>query len=86
MQSNLQCNLEVGTIESAKTLVSRGYGIAFLPYISVKEELYKGKFKQVKVPDLNMDLDIMMLFKKNHSKYTEEFISWFINKGKNSFC
>jgi len=85
-QLNLQCNLEVGTIESAKTLVSRGYGIAFLPYISVKEELYKGKFKQVKVPEMNMDLDIVMLFKKNHSKYTEEFISWFINKGKNSFC
>ncbi len=85
-ESNLQCNLEVGTIESAKTLVSRGYGIAFLPYISVKEELYKGKFKQIKVPDLDMDLDIMMLFKKNHSKYTEEFISWFITHGKNSFC
>ena len=85
-QSNFQCNLEVGTIESAKTLVSRGYGVAFLPYISVKEELYKGKFKQINVPDMQMDLDIMMLFKKNHSKCTEEFISWFINKGKNSFC
>ena len=84
--SSLHCNLEVGTIESAKTLVSRGYGIAFLPYIAVKEELYKGEFKQVEVPDLNMDLDIMMMFKKNHSKYAEEFISWFINKGKNSFC
>jgi len=84
--SSIQCNLEVGTIESAKTLVSRGYGIAFLPYISVKEELYKGDFKQIEVPDLNMDLDIMMLFKKNHSKYAEEFIAWFINKGKNSFC
>ena len=35
VQSNIQCNLEVGTIESAKTLVSRGYGLAFLPYISV---------------------------------------------------
>ncbi len=85
-QSNIQCNLEVGTIESAKTLVSRGYGIAFLPYISVKEELYKGEFKQIIVPEMEMDLDIMMLFKKNHSKYAEEFVSWFIKDGKNSFC
>jgi len=84
--SSIQCNLEVGTIESAKTLVSRGYGVAFLPYISVKEELYKQEFKQVQIDGLNMDLDIMMLFKKNHSEYAEEFLSWFINEGKNSFC
>jgi len=84
--SSIQCNLEVGTIESAKTLVSRGYGVAFLPYISVKEELYKKEFKQVQIDGLNMDLDIMMIFKKNHSEYAEEFLSWFINEGKNSFC
>lgn len=85
-QSNIQCNLEVGTIESAKTLVSRGYGVAFLPYIAVKEELYKGEFKQINVNDMEMDLNVMMLFKKNHSKYAEEFISWFISEGKDSFC
>lgn len=84
--SDMHCSLEVGTIESAKTLVSRGYGIAFLPYISIREELYKGELKQIEVIDFEMNLDIMMLFKKNHSKYAKEFISWFISEGKDSFC
>ncbi len=85
-EPSIHCNLEVATIESAKTLVSRGYGLAFLPYISVKEELYKGDFKQIQVPEFEMDLDVMLLFKKDHSQYAEEFISWFINEGKDSFC
>lgn len=85
-KKSIKCNLEVATIESAKTLVSKGYGVAFLPYISVKEELYKGKFRQIKTPEFEMDIDIVMLFRKNHPKHTQEFISWFIDEGINSFC
>ena len=84
--SNINCNLEVRTIESAKTLVSKGHGVAFLPYISVKEELYKQEFKQVDVPEFNMDMEMMMLFNKEHSPYVQEFTTWFHKHGKSSFC
>jgi LysR family transcriptional regulator, transcriptional activator of the cysJI operon len=84
--NNLNCNLEVRTIESAKTLVSKGHGVAFLPYISVKEELYKNEYKLIDVPGFNMDIDIMMLFNKDHSPYVQEFITWFNTQGKTSFC
>ena len=84
--NNLNCNLEVRSIESAKTLVSRGHGIAFLPYISVKEELYKKEFVQIEVPEINVDMEMIMLFNQDHTPYAQQFISWFNQKGKSSFC
>lgn len=85
-RENLNCHMEVEGIEGAKMMISRNYGIAFLPYISVKEELYKKEFKRIDVPDFNMDLDMLLLFKKNHPRQVEEFISWFLKKGTKSFC
>ena len=85
-RENLNCHMEVEGIEGAKMMISRNYGIAFLPYIAVKEELYKKEFKIIDVPEFNMDLQMMLLFKKDHPHQVEEFISWFINKGTKSFC
>ncbi len=86
VKSNITCNLEVETLQSAKTLVSRGYGLAFMPYISVKEELFKKQFKQISVPGFDINLDVLMMFKKEHSKYIQEFVDWFVRYGKSSFC
>ena len=44
--AKLNCHMEVEGIEGAKMMISRNYGIAFLPYIAVKEELYKKEFKK----------------------------------------
>jgi len=85
-RENLNCHMEVEGIEGAKMMIARNYGIAFLPYISVKEELYKKEFKIIDVPDFNMDLEMLLLFKKDHPRQVEEFISWFIKKGTKSFC
>ena len=82
----MDCNLEVRTIESAKTLISKGHGVAFLPYISVKEELYKKEFILIDIPEINMDMEMVMLFNKDHTPYAQEFIAWFNQKGKQTFC
>ncbi len=84
--ANLNCHMEVQGIEGAKTMISRNYGIAFLPYISVKEELYKKEFKEITVPGFDLNLEMLLMFKKNHSKHVEEFISWFLKNGSRSFC
>ncbi|HPJ21237.1 MAG TPA: LysR family transcriptional regulator [Clostridia bacterium] len=84
--SNLNCHMEVEGIEGAKMMISRNYGIAFLPYIAVKEELYKKEFKEITVPGFDLNLDMLLMFKKNHSTHVEEFISWFLKNGSRSFC
>lgn len=85
-KSNLNCNLRVEGIESAKMLVSKNYGIAFLPYISVKEELYKKQYKIVEVPDLNMNLNITMLYKRKCPGHVCDFLDWFKKNGSKTFC
>ncbi|MCD6322313.1 MAG: LysR family transcriptional regulator [Clostridiales bacterium] len=85
-RKNLNCQMEVEGLEGAKMMISHNYGIAFLPYIAVKEELYKKEFKIIDVPKFNMDLQMLILFKKNHPLQVDEFISWFIKKGTKSFC
>jgi len=80
-RENLNCHMEVEGIEGAKMMIARNYGIAFLPYIAVKEELYKKEFKKIEVPEFNMDHEMLLLFKKEHPPQVEEFISWFIKKG-----
>jgi molybdate transport repressor ModE-like protein len=85
-ESSLNCSLRVEGIESAKMLVTRGFGIAFLPYISVKEELYKKQYKIIKVPEFNMNLNITMLYKRNCPSHVSDFVDWFKNNGSKSFC
>ena len=85
-QSSLSCSLSVESIESAKKLINRKFGIAFLPYISVKEELYKKQWKTVKVPDFNMNLDVTMLYKRKCPDYVSDFVAWFKSNGPESFC
>ena len=82
----LDCSVRVEGIESAKMLISKKYGIAFLPYISVKEELYKKQFKVIEVPEFHMDTSIMMLYKLDCSDNVQDFINWFNKNGTKSFC
>jgi len=85
-QSSINCNLRVESIEGAKMLIARKFGIAFLPYIAVKEELYKKQFKMIKIPDFDMNIDIVMLHKKGCASHVQDFVDWFADNGSKSFC
>ena len=85
-QNSLNCSLRVDGIESAKKLINKKFGIAFLPYISVKEELYKKQWKIIKAPEFDMNLDVTMLYKRNRPGYVNDFVAWFIENGSDSFC
>ncbi len=54
--------LEVDTIETAKRMVDRGLGLAFLPQLAVGQELRSGKLAAVKLLDaepLGRSLDVI---------------------------
>ncbi len=84
--NQLKHNLCIEGFESAKILVDKSYGTAFVPYVSVKEELYKKQFKIIALPELNLNLDIIMMYKKNCSGRVKDFVTWFKEYGPNSFC
>ena len=85
-KNKLNCDLRVEGIVGAKMMISRGYGVTFLPYISVKEELYKKQFKIISVPNLDIDLDIFLIYKNVHTEHVNDFLEWFKKNGEASFC
>ncbi|MDF2521250.1 MAG: hypothetical protein K0R84_1878, partial [Clostridia bacterium] len=74
--------------ESVKSSVLKGYGVSFLPYISIKKELYSKQLKTINVVDLDMNYEIYIIYKKNNNmnKTVREFIHYLKEIGEKSFC
>lgn len=66
--SNYQVLFHLDSAESVKSSVIQGHGIAFLPYMSIKKELYQKQLQQINVTDFNMSYDIYIIYKKQQDK------------------
>lgn len=84
--SNILFNLD--SVETVKSSVIEGYGISFLPYLSIKKELYTKQLIEVKVDNFEMNYDIYLIYK--HDKFMNpavlEFIQYLKKTGEKSFC
>lgn len=85
---NVNILFELDSIESIKSMVTNGYGISFLPYSSIKKELYTKQLKEIKILDFEINCDVYMVYK--HDKYMKksikEFIDYIKKIGEKSFC
>ncbi|MGV8979974.1 LysR family transcriptional regulator [Clostridium sp.] len=83
---NIVFNLD--SIESVKSLVLNGNSMSFLPYVSIKKELYTKQLKETLVNGLDMRYEVYLVNKKNayDDNNVKEFIEYFKKVGKNSFC
>ena len=79
---------QLDSIESVKSSLHRKHGVAFLPYISIKEELYNKHFKIINIKDFEININVFMVSKKEShpSKSVEEFSRTFKEIGEKSFC
>ena len=68
--------IEIGNMKVIKSLVSDNFGISFLYKESVKEEIEKGKIKEVSIQNFNIKREFNFVFLKE-SLHTEEYKSWF---------
>ncbi len=85
---DLNIVFETDSIEALKSSVARGHGLGFIPYIAVKEELYRKKFDIVEIQDYNMNQNVYMISKEGQkkNKAVNEFIDAFKEIGSSSFC
>lgn len=76
------------SVESVKSSINRGYGISFVPYLSIKKELYTKQLKEIKISNLEIDYEIYLIYKEDsHTNApVKEFMDYFKKVGKNSFC
>lgn len=70
--------------EAVKTLVRKGYGVAFVPYNSVRDEINNKEINVSRITDYNLDYDIYMINKEAEylSAEVKEFITNFKKLGK----
>jgi DNA-binding transcriptional LysR family regulator len=69
--------LEVETIESAKRMVERKLGFAFLPLIALSDELRQGKLRAIEITDaepLHRSLDVIHLRSRPLTANAREFM------------
>lgn len=79
---------DLDSIESVKSTVIKGYGLTFLPYVSVKKELYTKQLQEVKIKDFEMNYEIHLIYKENKkvNKCVGDCIKYYKKIGKKSFC
>jgi DNA-binding transcriptional LysR family regulator len=58
----LNMDLEMPTVETIRLMVQRNEGVAFLPKMCVEQDTQKGLLQEVKVPELNVERKVRLLF------------------------
>lgn len=79
---------KVDSIPAAKSSINNNLGICFLPYMSVKKELYEKKYKIVEVSNFTLDYDIFCVTHKkcNRNRTVEDVYNYFVDNGEKDFC
>jgi DNA-binding transcriptional LysR family regulator len=87
-KEDLNVIFNADSMTAVKSSVLNGYGMAFVPYESVKHELYEKSIKMITVNQLDLNYDIYMVSKKatdlsQSVKHAKEYL---LDLGRKSFC
>jgi DNA-binding transcriptional LysR family regulator len=63
----LHMGLELPTLQAIKSFVAMGNGVAFLPEISVKDELRRGDLVHIPVRELSLHRKLRLIYRKSAS-------------------
>lgn len=79
---------KVDSIPAAKSSVSNNLGICFLPYMSVKKEIYEKRFKLIEVENCVLDYNIFLVSrsKAERDRPTTDVYHYFVDNGEKDFC
>ena len=60
---DFKINCRLSTTEAVKSAVIAGHGLAFLPYMAIKKEVYMKELQIIELPDFNVDYDVHSIYK-----------------------
>lgn len=80
--------LELDGVEGIKSAVISGHGYAFLPYFTVKKELFAKELKPVPITDASLEITFTMIWRNDAEIpiYSRSFIDFIRTEGAKSFC
>jgi len=75
-------------IESIKSTVVKGFGVSFLPYLTIKKELYTKQLKRIKINDFDISYDVYLIYKNSLLRDVNfrDFVKMFKTSAKRTFC
>ena len=85
----LRISSTLNSTEAIKSAVSAGYGVAFLPYMAVKKELYMKEFKIVEIPDFDLNYEIYSVYSatgEDRGNTINEIIRYMITTVNKNIC
>jgi DNA-binding transcriptional LysR family regulator len=80
---------QLDSTESVKSAVLAGHGVAFLPYITVKKEIYQKQLKILSMDDFELDYNIYSIYNSKavrENPSLETIIKYFISNVAKSIC
>jgi DNA-binding transcriptional LysR family regulator len=85
---DLNIVFEVDSISAIKSSIENNFGISFLPYTSVKKELYERRYKLIEIENLEMEYDIFLVAKKKSelNDSVKESLETLLEMGRDGFC
>lgn len=79
----------LNSTEAIKSAVFAGYGVAFLPYMAVKKELYMKEFKIIDIPNFDLNYDIYSVYSANcedRGNTINEIIQYMVTTVNKNIC
>ncbi len=80
---------QMDSTESVKSTVMAGHGVAFLPYITIKKEVYQKQIKMITVTDFDLTYDVYSIYHNREARENqnmEEIVKYFISIVSKTIC
>ena len=79
---------EADCIGAAKAAIRNNYALSFLPYMSIKKELYEGEFRAIDIEDFSIDYNIYLAYRNDLRTLDmlKPIIEYFVKSGSSEFC
>lgn len=86
--SGLKVVSEMDEIESIKSTVVNGFGVSFLPYLSIKKELYTKQLKRLNVEGFDLNYEVYLIYKESNLNDINfrHFVKMFKKSAPKTFC
>jgi DNA-binding transcriptional LysR family regulator len=75
------------SVESVKASVLNDFGIGFIPYISIKQELYRKQVKVIEITDMVIEYEMYLIYdEKTKNAALKDFTKYFKDIARKSLC